>query len=213
MRAVRLRRTALVMLATCASLGTGPARNADQILAHQPVAVRAALEKQKVLVVEDLGGERDGARSFIVAWVIFERARSEVLARLREAERQPEYRPELGRVQTVEHFENGRVDEQRLRILFTDFVYRLRYTEDPVTERLEWRLDPRFDNDLKAVEGFWELYPYGSNPRRTLARFGSHVDVGSAVPRFVQRGLSRSTVLRYVENTRRWVDSGGTWRP
>jgi hypothetical protein len=199
------------VLATGALLGTGAGRSAEQVLAGEPAELVTALEKQKVLVVEDVGG--DGARSFVVAWVIFERSPDQVLARLREAERQPEYRPELGGVETVERFENGRVDEQRLRILFTEFVYRLRYTEEPATGRLEWKLDPRFENDLRAMEGFWELYSYSSNPERTLARFGSNVDVGPAVPRFVQKGLSRNTVLRYVKNTRRWVDSDGSWRP
>jgi len=33
------------------------------------------------------------------------------------------------------------------------------------------------------------------------------------VPRFVQSGMSRKTVLRYVQNVQRWIDSDGRWRP
>ncbi len=94
---------------------------------------------------------------------------------------------------------------------FASVVYRLRERRDRATERLSWDLDPSFDNDLRRMQGFWELHELGED--RTLGRFGSTVDVGRAVPRMIQDVLSRKTVLRTVENTRKWVDSDGRWRP
>jgi hypothetical protein len=200
------------VLISLTSLSAAAARqSAEEILAGEPPEIVTRLEADRMLVLEDIGGS--GAESFVVAYVIFERPFEDVLRLLRQAERQMEYRPELAGVKTLETFDDGRVDEQRLRILFADLVYRVRYREDPATGRLEWKLDPRFENDLDRFEGFWELATYAAEPNRTLARFGSRVDIGPAVPDFIQRGMSRKTVLRYLRNTRRWIDSNGEWRP
>lgn len=185
-------------------------RSAEAVLAGEPPELAGKIERERLVVLEDIG---EGAESFVVAYVIFERSIEDVLRLLRQAERQPEYRTELASVETVETLEDGRIDEQRLRIMFTKLTYRLRYREDPANGRLDWKLDPDFENDLSKMEGFWELSPFASTPGRTLARFGSSVDVGPAVPRFVQKGLSRRTVLRYLENCRKWIDSDGNWHP
>ncbi len=192
-----------------ASLGAG--RSAEEVLENEPPELAARLDSEGLVVLEDVGGS--GAESFIVAYVVFEQPHGEVVRLLRQAERQPEYRTELDRVATVERFEGGRIDEQRVRIMFTELVYRLRYDESPDARRFEWKLDPDFDNDMQTMEGFWEFLPYESDPSRTLARFGSNVDVGPAVPRFIQKGLSRRTVIRYLRNCRQWIDSRGEWRP
>ena len=105
------------------------------------------------------------------------------------------------------------MDDQSLRILFTDIVYRLRYRDLPGSGRLEWTLDAEFDNDVRRLEGFWQFHPYASDPRRTLAHFGSSLDVGPMLPRMIQKRLSRKTILRYVENCRQWINSDGEWRP
>jgi hypothetical protein len=189
----------------------GASKSAEHVLEAEPPEVVERLMDQNLLVLEAVG---EGRESFIVAYVIFERSVQDVLGLLRQANRQTEYRPELDSVETIRKFENGRIDEQRIRIVFTKFVYRLRYRDVADTDgRLEWTLDPEFDNDMEHFEGFWEFYPFAQDANRTLARFGSNVDIGPAVPRFIQRGMSRKTVLRYLENSRLWIDSDGEWRP
>lgn len=199
----------VALLALAGSLALGAQRGAESVLSAEPPARLERLEAQRVVLLEDAGGE--GSQSFIMALVLFERSVDRVRELLRQAERQPEYRPELKSVKTVELLPDGRIDEQKMKILFTRLVYRLRYHEDPQTGRLEWKLDETFDNDVERLEGFWEFFSFEDG--RTLGRFGSRVDVGSGVPRFVQKGISRKTVLTYVENTQKWVDSGGSWRP
>lgn len=211
MSVITSRLGAPLLLAAIAPLLLGAQRSAESMLAGEPPELAQRLQDQKVLVLEDVGGE--SAESFIVAYVVFERSRESVLSLLRQTERQAEYRTELDESKTIEHTPQGQIDEQRLRIMFTDFVYRLHYREDPETGRLEWKLDPDFDNDLARFEGFWDLMAYESEPNRTLARFGSNVDVGSMVPSFLQKGLSRNSVIRYLKNCRLWIDSNGEWRP
>ena len=198
-----------LIAASFSVIGARP--SAESVLEREPAALVDELSGEKIAVVQ--GGGGDGPESFVVAYVLFERSHSDVLQLLKQAARQPEYRPELKSVKTVERLPDGRVDEQVLKIVFRKLRYRLQYSEDPDTGRLEWRLDPRFDNDLRKMEGFWELYAFATDPARTLGRFGSSVDVGQGVPKFIQRGMGRKTVLRYVRNCRQWIDSNGEWRP
>jgi hypothetical protein len=205
----------LLLLAQVAS-GAGESPQAQQrpvtaesILAQHPPELVERLFEQKMLLVE--AAKQKGEGTLFVAYVLFEKPRSRVVQLLIQPERQTEYRPELRYVEVVERGPDTRVDEHRIKIMFTNVVYRLRVRRDRATERLSWHLDPSFDNDLRRMQGFWELHELGEN--RTLGRFGSTVDVGSAVPRVLQDALSRKTVLRTVENTRKWVDSDGRWRP
>ncbi len=207
----------VVLASVCAAalLAAPPAtaelRDAKQILASEPPELVERLFAEELLVLEDAS---KGRESFIIAYVIFEKPVAEIVDLLRQASRQTEYRPELDHVETVRVLEDGRIDEQRIRIMFTKLVYRVRYLDKADTEgRLEWKLDPDFDNDLGNFEGFWELFPFAGDTSRTLARFGSNVNVGPMVPRFVQRGMSRKTVMTYLENCRKWINSGGEWRP
>ena len=80
------------------------------------------LDSEKLIVLEDVSS--GGSESFVIAYLIFDRRREDVMELLRLAERQTEYRPELDSVKTVRKLENGRIDEQHLRILFTEIVYR-----------------------------------------------------------------------------------------
>lgn len=198
----------LLLALALALLGTRP--DAQTVLARESPEVVAQLRERQLVVLKDAGGEN---ASFVLAYVVFERSREKVVALMSQAERQPEYRPELESVRTVRRFANGRVDEQRMRIVFQPLVYRLIYTRDGQSGRLSWTLDPEFENGLRRMEGFWELYPFPNAPERTLGHFGSSIDVGPAVPGFVQRNITRKTVLRYVDHTRRWVNSDGAWRP
>jgi hypothetical protein len=200
--------SALLPLVVVAALGLGAQPSAESVLSAEAPDIAKRLEKERMVLLDRRGSEEQ-----LVALVLFSQPRRRVAALLREAERQLEYRPELLAVQTVQQFPDGRIDEQRIKILFAELVYRVRYHEDPGTGRLHWSLDENFDNAIARMQGFWELYDFGDGSGRTLGRFGSDVDVGSGVPRFVQKGMGRKTVLRYVHNVQRWIDSDGRWRP
>lgn len=187
----------------------GAEATGESILAGAPRDLLPTLQRDRSVVVPELPD--DVPEGWIVAYVLFARPLREVLGLMRQAERQPEYRTELTSVETVGQLPDGRIDEQRIEIVFQEFVYRLRYRDDPGTGRLEWRLDPEYDNDLRAMRGFWELAEL-EDGSGTVGRFGSYVDVGN-VPAFLQRNLSRKTVIRYMQNCQRWIDSGGSWRP
>ena len=185
----------------------GAPQPAESVIAELPPGTAEELARSNFALVDS------GEEGPVTALVVFERSPAEVVELLTQAARQPEYREELRRVETIENFPGGRVDEQELRILFTTLVYRLRYQVDLDEYEFDWSLDPGFDNDLSSMDGFWRLHPFDEDATRTLGRFGSRVDVGPLVPGFVQERLSRKTVLQYVQNCRAWIDSGGEWRP
>jgi hypothetical protein len=187
----------------------GASLDGPQLLGAEPPELGARLREGGLVVLEDAGAaDRDG---FVVAYVLFARPRPRAIALVTDAARQVEWRPDLQQIETVERLPDGRIDRVRMRILFRDVTYHVRYRRDAVTGRIDWRLDPHSQNDLLRFEGFWEFYEMPE--ARTLARFGTLVDAGALVPAFVQRDLTRRSVRRTLENCRRWVDSDGAWRP
>ena len=134
-----------------------------------------------------------------------------VYALLAQSSRHLEYRPELTGIETIEMGPHGPIDEQRLRILFKTYVYRLVFRLSPAQRRIEWALDERFDNDLDRVSGYWELFEMADG--QTLGRSGTSVDVGRAVPAFLSDWITRKNLPRAMKNAQRWVDSEGSWRP
>jgi hypothetical protein len=220
-RAVRRARFALAAsIAVFASAGGGLAQGAAQaaVPRNRPASAQALLDSQPKDLIEDLMEERlvlmktDGSdKGLVEALVLFSKPPEEVWPLLIQRERQKEYRPELTSVEIVQREENALVEEQHLKIAFLKVGYRLTDRFDPATRTLTFELDPSFESQLEHVSGYWELHALDGG--RTLARFGTRVNVSSAVPGFLQNGITRKNVPDTLENTRQWVDSGGKWRP
>lgn len=179
---------------------------ATALLEQHPPELVVRLHEEKVVLLPAAEGS-----DFVEALVIFEQPRPRVLRLLTQTGRQREFRPELKRLETVAFYDDGVLDEQGLRIMFQSINYRLRYRMRHEDHRIDWSLDPRFDNDVERVDGYWVLHAMGEE--RTLARFGTAVNVGPALPAFLQDMATRKTVPQTLERTRRWVDSDGRWRP
>jgi hypothetical protein len=220
-RAVRRARFALAaLLAICATAGGGFAQGAAQaaVPRNRPASAQALLDSQPKDVVEELLEERlvlmqtEGSdKGLVEALVLFSKPPEEVWPLLVQRERQKEYRPELTSVEIVKREENALVEEQHLKIAFLKVGYRLTDRLDPATRTLTFELDPSYESQLEHVSGYWELHAFDGG--RTLARFGTRVNVSKAVPGFLQNGITRKNVPETLDNTRRWVDSGGQWRP
>jgi hypothetical protein len=182
---------------------------AEPILEALPTTTRAALLDEKLVLL----GNTEGADFFrgVQALVLFEKPPERVYRLLSQTARQQEYRPDLLGIDTLERLPDGSVDEHRMRILFRNVVYRLRYRLDPAAQRITWSLARNYEHDLREIEGFWQLHPLGEG--ETLARFGTRVDIGPAFPTFLQEFVNRRNLPQVIERTRRWVDSDGTDRP
>lgn len=187
------------------------ASDAQSLLAGQPRELVERLFERKVIVMQEVGPHGTPDDAFFLAYVIFEVPPEDAYRLLAQTSRHIEFRPEVTSIETVARTEAGPVDVHRLRVLFLNVSYRLRYQMDPAHDAMRWELDPGYDNSLARAEGFWELYPLDAH--RTLGRFGSVVDVGPALPHRLQAWVTRKNLPRTIDRARRWVDSGGTYRP
>ena len=199
---------ALLGLALAAATLTRPASadavDSAAILAALPAQEREELRQEKVLLLA--GGDT----THVTGLVIFDEPVERVMALLSQTGRGGEFRPELEKDETVATYPDGTVQKEELGILFRHITYFLRYRVDPSARRITWDLDPTRANDLRQVSGSWQLYDMGDG--QTLGRFGIQVDVG-ALPAFLQEYATRKKVPTTLENTRRWIDSDGRWRP
>lgn len=168
----------------------------------------AKLERDHVELDEDTDPQARGSSR---ALVLFERPIAEVLRLLTATTRQKEYRPELARLEVIESSDHSDVAEYRLRSMLTSLRYRARVGWDYANRRIWWTLDPTFDNDMKVLDGLWELLAL--DDERTLGRFTTRIDLGPALPEFLQEYATRKKLPESMENVRHWVDSGGSWRP
>jgi len=178
-------------------------------LADEPDArIRQLLAERVLVLAPDAASDGSGPR--VEAYVLFDRPIRRVYELLSATGRQPEFRTDLARQLTVSRDADGVVEEQHLRVLFVEVVYRLRYRLDPPARRIEWHLDPSFDNDLRRLDGFWELHELDAS--HTLARFGTAIDVGEAMPAFVEESMTRHATARTLARCREWVNADGAAR-
>jgi hypothetical protein len=203
------RRILALLVAAGLSLGAAPPLTGESVLAREPPELVERLQQQGLVVMEDVANPERA--SFVIAYVIFAQPRERTIALVTNPKRQTEWRTDLKSVETISTMAHTRVDEIRMRVLFRDLVYRVKYQRDPETDRISWELDPSFENALARFEGFWEFYPMTQG--MTLGRFGTRVDAGAAFPAFLQRDLTRRSVVGTMGNCRKWVDSNGAWRP
>ena len=180
------------------------------LVGEPPELVERLLDEKVVLLPGSEPRDQDDPTQ-VRALVIFARPRSRVIQLLLQTDRQTEYRPELEKVETLEHFPNGEVDVQEMRIMLMPISYWLRYQWDVSAGRISWTLDPRFPNGLRVTDGFWELEEVDAV--HTLGRFGTRVDVGPALPAFLEEIATRKNLPQTLDRCRRWIDSDGRYRP
>jgi hypothetical protein len=194
-----------------ASAEPGAADTAESILAAQPRDLVDRLMSEGVLVLQEVEEKGPLRGGIISSYVIFEQPVERVYRLLAQSERQTEFRPEMTSIETIEMGPRGPVDEQRIKILFQTYVFRIAYQLAPERRRIDWTLDERFDNDLAHVSGYWALFAMSDG--RTLGRSGTRVDVGPAVPAVLQDWITRKNVPTTMKHVRRWVNSNGSYRP
>ena len=217
-QAVRVARPLLVAALGLLLGGQAVAQSAAQaaVPRNRPASAQALLDSQPDALVEELLEDRlvlmEGADAGLVeALVLFSVPPDQVWDLLIQRERQSEYRPELKQIEVIERDPDGLLEEQHLRIAFLSVSYRLKNKFQPEQRTFTFEIDPSYESMIQHVSGYWELHPLEGG--RTLARFGTRVNVSAAVPGFLQNGITRKNVPESLENTRRWIDSGGKWRP
>lgn len=172
--------------------------------------LRTTLEKERLVVLGEPGAAGGSFAGYVRAYVLFRQPKRRTFELLAEPSRQLQFLPRLTLAKAVERPQHGEVTRFRLEVMFTTTDFQVRHWFYPEASRLEWLLDPAFDNDIRAQEGFWQLYQVDA--ATTVAEYGSRVETGLPVPASLQDYFARRDIPLALAATRRFVDSGGTWR-
>jgi hypothetical protein len=176
--------------------------SAQAWLARAEPPVRTALERDKVAFPEPRSLEP--CADLTPALVVFQHAPDTVFALLLQTERQAEYLPQVSGLQAVSRPPGAHIDRHEVSILFKRIVYHVEQDWHRGERRIWWQLSPAHENDIRALEGFWELHPLDGG--RTLGVYGSRVDVGPVLPQRVQARLTRNNLEEAIHALRAWVD-------
>ena len=158
----------------------------------------------------------------IQALVIFDLPRSRVMRLLSETQHQSEYLHHADEMHPVLRSEEESIVHYELKILFTRVRYRLHYRFLPAESRIWWQLNSEYDNDLEAVRGYWNFYSLETTDpgsaeevgggesgegARTLAIYGTRVNVGTALPQRMQDSITRKKMKQSIQETREWINA------
>jgi hypothetical protein len=175
--------------------------------APQP-ALLARVENEHVVTLDTAAVQSADDRVKVAeALVLFEQPLATVLQLLASTSRQTEYRPELQSLHIVKATEQSNLAEYQLRFMLRTLRYRARTSWDLERGRIWWSLDPSFPNQLKTLDGLWELRALDA--RRTLGHMSIRMDLGPALPGALQDYATREKLPEAVDQVRRWVDSSG----
>ena len=192
----------LLTAASAAQEGANPGLGWPVLASHQAPVVAALHQKKIVVLPPELGDE-----GFVRGMVIFDQPRDTVMTLLTDYPRQNEFQSNLVGFDVISPLDDGVIAEHRIRILFRNLSYRVVHRHDHETHRIFWSLDPQFKNDLRAMDGYWELHVLEA--QRTLGVFGTKIIPGGAVPSGFATRVTRLKVPENMERMREWVNEQG----
>lgn len=163
--------------------------------------------KEIVVAARQDGDEPSGV---ITAYVVVHQPKKRVFEMLTDTTAQVNYQPRLRKSERVRREGNVEVTQFHTKAPMVNVHTRVIHQWWPEVSRIAWVLDPEFKNDLKKQVGFYNLYAI--DEKTTLLEFGTIIEVGMLVPKFVQTYFTRKDLPEALGNVKRWVDSNGEWR-
>lgn len=162
------------------------------------------------IVILDRDTSQGGAQTrFIQAALLFNQPLETTYKLFKQTERQDRYLPDLKSCKLVSRDQKGDRVDFHIELFGVSIDYRIHHVYDDANYTLTWGLDPNYDNDMKRVDGFWRLYQYDA--KRTLARYGTNVEVSSLIPDAIMARLTRTNLPANMEAVKKYIDSGGTY--
>lgn len=166
------------------------------------------LEEGKI-VFATVGSVAKSESELIYAAIVFNQPLEETWQLISRTEDQIKYLSNIDDLKIIR--KGGSSDNIQFTVSAGPFskTYRVIHRFSPEKKGFEWGLDPSFDNDLQKLTGFWRFYSFGE--RKTLARYGSNVAI-RGVPTWVESLFKKKGIAQALEQVKKYVDSGGTWR-
>ena len=154
--------------------------------------------------------EKVEGRTMITAAIIFNQNIDTVWSLITQGWRQEEYLPRLDRSKLIKKWDGGDIIEFHVSILGISINYQILGTRDKSHYYSHWKLNPSFKNDMKEVSGFWRFY--WIDEKHTLARYGTWVEIGRAIPDAVQEYLTKRDLPEALGAVKKWINSNGKYR-
>jgi len=174
-----------------------------------PQQIKKVKSGEIVIMDQDTSEGDEEQKRYIRAAMIFDQPIDKAWKLVRKTEMQHRFLPDLEECELVERTAEGDRVDFHVEIAMFDIDYRVRHHYDDENCHLWWHLDPEHDNDMKRVDGFWKLYKL--DDKRTLARYGTNVEVMSFIPEFIMKRLTKSNLPVNMEAYYKYVQSGGTY--
>ncbi len=154
--------------------------------------------------------DKDSYGGYIRAVAIFKQSKKRVFELMTDTAAQALYLPHLQSATVQARPANGELTEFVIKFLWQSVKIHVQHWFYPETSRSEWALDPTVPNDIKGQEGYWQLFELG--PGLTIGEYGTRVETGISVPKFIQDMFARADIPKALTAFRKYMDSNGTYR-
>jgi hypothetical protein len=165
--------------------------------------------KGHILLSEDKSGAGTFS-GYIRAVAIFKQPKKRVFELMHEPTKQALYLPHLVSATTQTLAPNGELVEFAIKVMMSTYHYHTQHWFYPEQSRVEWTLDSASKNDIKVQDGYWQLFELSDGA--TIGEYGTRIETGLAVPKFVQDIFARDDIPKAMLAMRKYIDSNGTFR-
>ena len=149
--------------------------------------------------------------SVIAAVVLFKVPVERAWEILSATDRQIDYLEEIKDLRVVEEGEDFNRTEFEVKVMGQKVRYTVIHHFLPEFYYLWWELDKKAPHDLKALSGFWRLYPAGEG--KTIGRYGSRVVPAFPVPASIRTWLFKNSVRSSLEKVKAYVEKLHSEKP
>jgi hypothetical protein len=171
--------------------------------------LQAKLKTDKKVLLGEPDSSKGSYGGLIKAVVLFNQSKPRVFELITQPSRQVTYLPRLTKSDTIWRSPFGELMDFNVKVLFVSMSFQTQHWYFPEYSRVEWLLNPEFDNDIAQQIGFWQLYAAGDN--YTVAEYGTLVDTGIAIPQRIQESLARRDIPKALDHFQIYINSDGTW--
>lgn len=196
------------------SIDTVPPATGESVGAKYLRELKPELKAQIDKEGQSLLGEEKGADGsyggYIRAVAIFHQSKKRVFELMTDTATQALYLPHIVNAIVAAKPTNGELTQFALKFLWSDVKFRVQHWFYPEMSRSEWNLDTSVPHDIKAQEGYWQLYELDANT--TVGEYGTKVETGMAVPKFIQDMFARGDIPKALTAFRKYMDSNGKYR-
>lgn len=179
-------------------------------IASLPPELQTRLAAERRLLLPEDRTVGDNMAGYIRAVVLFNQPKQRVFDLITDPSTQVLFLPRLKVSTPIDRQPVGELTEFHVAAGLFTVKFRTQHWWWPDRTRMEWALDPAYDNDVKVASGFWQVFAL--DEKTSVGEYGTVVDIGLPVPDALQGYLTRKDMPAALDAFQKYIESGGTWR-